>query len=106
MLNGLYVKQVSEKFGARIGDLVSDTMEQCEHLVSEGVPYVEATVDIEQCLSRKDVPENVVRLCLVVVHAQYEGWDDTFEFFLGKDFELATDGQAELISWIENGNWL
>ena len=48
MLNGLYVKQVSEKFGARIGDLVSDTMEQCEHLVSEGVPYVEATVDIEQ----------------------------------------------------------
>lgn len=106
MLNKLYVKQVSERFGAKAGDSVSDTMEQSKRLVSEGVSYVDTTLDIEQSLRRKNTPENIVRLCLVAVHAQYEGWDDAFEFFLGKDFELATDGQAELILWIENGNWL
>lgn len=106
MLNELYAKQVSEKLGAKAGDLVSDAMEQSERLVSKGVSYVDTTLDIEQSLHRKNTPENIVRLCLVAVHAQYEGWDDTFDFFLGEDFELATDGQAELISWIENGNWL
>ena len=106
MLNELYVKQVSEKFGAKAGDSVSSAIDHAERLVSENAPYVEATVSIEKDLSRSDTPENTVRLCLVAVHAQYEGWDDTFDFFLGKDFELATDGQAELILWIENGNWL
>lgn len=106
MLNKLYVKQVSERFGAKAGDLVVDTIMQAEHLVSEDVPYVKATVDIEQSLHCKSTPEDIVRLCLVAVHAQYEGWDDAFKFFLEEDFELATDGQTELISWIENGNWL
>lgn len=106
MLNDLYVKQVEEKYGRGAASRVVEALEKADTFLELDNPYVEATREVEEYLFDQDVPEKVIRLCLVAVHAQYQGWDDAFDFFLERQFDLATDGQAELIRWVDEENWL
>lgn len=107
MLNDTYVQQVSNKYGNWAGSAVLEAIEKSEEFLNSGKDYVVASAEIEQDLIRQEVSEEIIRLSLIAMHAVYHGWDDAFDFFLEKDdFELATDGQAELIQWVREGNWL
>lgn len=106
MLNDLYSKQIEEKYGSGAASRVDEVIEKAETFLKLDKPYVEATREVEEYLFDQDVPEKIIRLCLIAVHAQYQGWDDAFDFFLERQFDLATDGQAELIRWVDEENWL
>lgn len=106
MLNDLYIRQVDDTFGAEFADTVDETIKQAEGFVSKGVPYTEASTETEANLIKDGADEILIRLCLVAFHAQYGGWDDTFDFFLDEPFESVSDGQGALIAWVKAGNWL
>lgn len=107
MLNDTYVQQIANKYGNGPASTVFEAIEKSEKFLNSGKDYVIASAEIEQDLIRQEISEEIIRLSLIAVHAVYQGWDDTFDFFLEKDdFELATDGQAELIQWVSQGNWL
>lgn len=106
MLNDLYAKQIEEKYGRGAASRVDEAFDKAETFLELDKSYVEATREVEEYLFDEDVPEKIIRLCLIAVHAQYQGWDDAFDFFLERQFDLATDGQAEIIRWVDEENWL
>lgn len=107
MLNDTYVQQVENKYGNWTASTVFEAIEKAEEFLNSGKDYSVASAGIEQDLILQEVSEEIIRLSLIAMHAVYYGWDDAFDFFLEKnDFELATDGQAELIQWVSEGNWL
>lgn len=106
MLNDLYSKQIEEKYGSGAASRVDEVIDKAETFLKLDKLYVEATREVEEYLFDQGVPEKIIRLCLIAVHAQYQGWDDAFDFFLERQFDLATDGQAELIRWVDEENWL
>lgn len=107
MLNDTYIQQVANTYGHGVATTVSDAIEKAEDFLRYEEDYETASTEIEHDLIQWGTSEKVIRFSLIAVHAVYQGWDDTFDFFLGRgDFALATDGQAELIRWVEDGNWL
>ena len=107
MLNDTYIQQVANTYGHGVATTVSDAIEKAEDFLHYEEDYGTASTEIEHDLIQWGTSEKAIRLSLIAVHAVYQGWDDTFDFFLDRDdFALATDGQAELIRWVKDGNWL
>lgn len=101
------MQQVSNKYGNGTATTVSESIEKAKDFLHYEEDYETASTEIEHDLIQWGTSEKVIRLSLIAVHAQYQGWDDAFDFFLGRDdFALATDGQAELIQWVDERNWL
>ena len=107
MLNATYIQQIANIYGTGAATTVSEAIEKAEDFLRYEEDYETASTEIEHDLIQWSTSEKIIRLSLIAVHAVYQGWDDTFDFFLEKDdFELATDGQVELIQWVSQGNWL
>lgn len=107
MLNATYIQQIANIYGTGVATTVSESIEKAEDFLRYGEDYETASTEIEHDLIQRGTSGKVIRFSLIAVHAVYQGWDDTFDFFLDQDdFKLATDGQAELIQWVEDGNWL
>lgn len=107
MLNDTYIQQVANTYGHGAATTVSDAIEKAEDYLRYEEDYETVSTEIEHDLIEWGTSEKVIRLSLIAVHAVHQGWDDTFDFFLDRDdFALATDGQAGLIQWVKDGNWL
>lgn len=107
MLNATYIQQIANIYGTGVATTVSEAMEKAEDFLRYEEDYETASTEIEHDLIQWGTSEKVIRFSLIAVHAIYQGWDDAFDFFLDRDdFALATDGQAELIQWVGDGNWL
>lgn len=106
MDNVLFAEKVRREFGPKASAAVANAFVRATKLFADAIPYVEVTRVIEAEARRKGLGDREVRLCLVAAHAQFEGWDGAFDFFLEDEFKQVDEGQEALVSWVRAGNWL